>query len=102
MAKSSVIGYGLAFGVGIGLGYMMFAHQTPPATAVPSTSAGVVGTRWTSGYHGSIANGFPEAGRAEALYGRNQMHKMTSFTPDAYGASMAFTNGQNGSIIYID
>ena len=101
--KSGIIGYGLAFGVGIGLGYLLFSQQpviaapTPPAAAAQN----IVGTRWTSGYDGSFAAGFPEAGVAEKIYATGQYHKMTGFSPSATvaGVSNATTNG---SIIYID
>lgn len=101
--KSGIIGYGIVFGLGIGLGYMMFSQQTATASPPPAQAAqSTVGTRWTSGYHGSFATGFPEAMVAESLFGRNQMHKQTAYTPGAYEASMAVTNGSNGSIIYVD
>ena len=102
MAKSGIIGYGIAFGVGLGLGYALFSQQQ--ATTAPSppsvATQNVVGTRWTSGYQGSFATGFPEAGVTEALYPYNEMHKMTQLTP--YATTQSATNGTNGSIIYID
>jgi len=101
--KTGIIGYGLAFGVGLGLGYLMFSQQ-PVATAPrpPDMAAnGTVGTRWTSGYHGSFAAGFPEAGVAEQLYPTGQYSKMTSFSPASTTAGVSGATA-NGTLVYID
>ncbi len=102
MAKSGIIGYGIAFGVGIGLGYMLFSQQPSTTSSPPATQANnIVGTRWTSGYQGSFANGFPEAGISEKIYAAGQYHKMTGFSPAATTAGVTGATA-NGSIIYVD
>ena len=101
--KSGIIMYGLAFGVGLGLGYMLFSQQPTAATPIPPAVAanGTVGTRWTSGYQGSFATGFPEAGVAEQLYPTGQYSKMTGFSPSATVAGVSNATA-NGTLVYID
>ena len=101
MKTSSLIGYGIAFGAGLGLGYMMFQPQQS-SIAVPPVVARGNTTRWTSGYHGPANGNWPGAMVAEELFPYSEMHKVSQLAPFATTMNVPSSTSTNGGLVMID
>jgi len=101
--KSNILKYGLALGIGVGLGYVIGTMQPQAGAMIPQGLPYTANaTRWTSGYHYAGAGPWPGAGVAESEYPYGEQHKMTMFSPTATTLNAPLGSTVNGSLIFID